>query len=879
MKKKTFWKDIRKSIISSKARFLSIMLLMALGSFALVGLKVATPNMQTSANDYLEKYNTMDLSVIASYGLSQDDQKELNQIDNAEVEYGYMTDVTVKNTDDAIRVFSNSKDISTYQLVSGEFPTTSSEIALASSLEDKYKIDDTMTFTQGENGIFKETTYKIVGFVNSPEIWSTTSLGSSSAGDGTLSSYAVVNEAAFDSDVYTIARLAYNDLDGLNSFSDDYSKKLVKHQDDLDNVIADNEEKRLEALQSSAQESVDASQNQVDTAKTQLASQSAMLAQLSGQQLAAAQQSIAEAQAQIDANQEKINQAQADIDAMIKPTYNSYNRSTLPGGQGYQTYSSGTNSISAVGNIFPVVLYLVAALVTFTTMTRFVDEERTNSGVLKALGYTNNDVIKKFVIYGFVAGLLGTIIGVLGGTYFLSKMIADILLTSLTIGKTSLYFYWSYVGLSIVLALVSAVLPAYLVARRELSEKPSQLLLPKPPVKGSKILLERVGFIWKQLSFTHKVTARNIFRYKQRMLMTVFGVAGSVALLFAGLGIQSSLNRVITNQFTTLTPYDMLVVKNNSADATEEAQVTDYLKTDIIKDSLGIHYTNIAEDISGVTDKQSISILVNKSRNFGDFIHLINVDDGKEINLSNDGVVITEKLASLYHVKVGDDVTIKDTNEKDIKLHVSAIVENNVGHYLYMTDTYYEETFGGDDTINAYLVNLKNNSSENISAISTELLTMTGVSAISQNSSLVDTVHAVVNSLNSVMTLLVVLAVMLAVVILYNLTNINIAERIRELSTIKVLGFYNKEVTMYIYRETISLSLIGIIVGLIGGKFLHQLIMSMIGSDSMTFGTLVDWTIYVIPIVAITLILTLLGWLVNHKLKNVDMLEALKSVD
>lgn len=880
MAKKTYWKDIRKSFGSSKGRFLSIMLLMMLGAFAFVGLKVTGPDMQTTASQYLKKHNTMDLSVIASYGFSDDDKEELDSIKNADVEYGYLTDVTVKNTDDAIRVFSKNTSISTYELVSGRLPKSSDEIALASTMKDDYKVGDTISFTQSdEDGILKNTIYKVVGFVNSSEILSTTSLGSSTAGDGSLSNYAVVTESAFDTDTYTIARIRYDNLKTLNPFSESYKQKVADKQDELDDLLSDNAEQRLASLKSDAQVEVNANQEKVDSAKAQLAAQESALASLSAEQQAAAQSSIEQAQAEITESESEIQEAQAKIDAMTEPTYTSYTRSTLPGGEGYQTYESSTSSISSIGNIFPVVLYVVAALVTFTTMTRFVDEERTNSGILKALGYSNSDVIKKFVIYGFVASMIGTVLGTVAGHYLLSRIIAQIVTSDTTLGETHLYFYWNYTAIALVLALTSAVLPAFIIAKNELSEKPAQLLLPKPPVKGSKIFLERIGVIWRRLSFTHKVTARNIFRYKQRMLMTIFGVAGSVALLFAGLGIRSSLGNVIENQFTNLMPYDMIVVKNDDNNSSENQEVKDFMDSNKVSQYQSIYFTTLSETISGLTDKLTISIMVSSGDDFGDFIHLKDASSGDSLTLSDDGIIISEKLALLCHVEAGDSFTLKDSDGKKHIVKVAAVAEMNVGHYLFMSQKVYQKIFGETPDDNAYLVTLKNDSSSNIEKLSTKLLAMSGVSAVSQNSSLVKTVKSVVASLNGAMTILIVVSILLAVVILYNLTNINVAERIRELSTIKVLGFYDKEVTMYIYRETISLSLIGIIVGLIGGKYLHQVIMGMIGSDSIMFGTTVGWDIYAIPIAVIVIILLALGWLVNHILKTVDMLEALKSVD
>lgn len=875
MSKKTYWKDIRKAIIASKGRFLSIMLLMMLGAFAFVALKVTGPDMQRTASDYLKKHNTMDLSVIASYGLSDDDKNELSSVKNSQVEFGYLTDVTIKNTDDAIRIFSKSKDISTYELVSGRFPKADNEIALASTLMKKYHVGDEISFAQSsENGILKKTTFKIVGFLNSSEILSKNSLGTSSAGNGVLKYYAVTSSTAFDSEFYTIARIRYNDLKGLNPFSKSYKEKLAAKEDSLDDLLSDNADKRLNQLKSEAKANIDTNQEKLTVAKSELVEQESTLTLLPAEQQAVAQSSIDNAKAKITESERQIQEGKAQVEAMKAPTYSIYTRSSFPGGGGYQTYESSTSSI---GNVFPVVLYVVAALVTFTTMTRFVDEERTNSGVLKALGYSNSDVIKKFVIYGFVASMTGTVIGVFAGHYILSQVIAEIVTGDTTLGSTHLYFYWSYTLIAFVFALVSAVLPAFIIARSELSEKPAQLLLPKPPVKGSKILLERIGFIWSRMSFTHKVTARNIFRYKQRMLMTIFGVAGSVALLFAGLGIQSSLSKIIDNQFTRLMPYDMIVVKNSEGATSKE--LSSFMNSKKVSKYQSVFMSHLTEKISGLSDKQDISILVSDDNDFGDFIHLKDAKTKQELTLSDDGAIVSEKLAELYGVKAGDKFTLTDQNGHRRSIKVSKVAEMNVGHYLFMSKKSYQKTFDDAISNNTYLLILRNHSSKNIENMATKLLAMDEVSAVSQNATLVKNVNSVVTSLNGAMTILIIISILLAVVILYNLTNINVAERIRELSTIKVLGFYDKEVTMYIYRETIVLSLIGIVVGLVGGQYLHQIIMNMIGSDAIKFGTEVGIEIYIIPVVVVVGILLLLGFLVDHILKTVDMLEALKSVD
>ncbi|MGT2908121.1 ABC transporter permease [Streptococcus dentiloxodontae] len=877
MKKRIYWKIIYKALLQSKGRFLSIMLLMFLGSFTFIGLKATKPNMQTLARSYLKTHQTADLFVTASSGFSEADQTELKQLKDAQVSFGKVTDMTLEGKDTAMRVFSKSQSLSTYQVLSGHLPQKEDEIALISTLKKDYKIGDTLTFQSSEKSILKRRKFKVVGFINSSEIWSTLNLGSSTAGDGTLSSYALVTSSAFSNETNTLARIRYRQLEHMDPFSASYSSRISHYQDQLDSLLEDNGNQRLAELKEAPQAKVDQTKQALADAQSKLQDQAQKISILPVGQQEQAQQSLQEEQAKLTQKEKQIQQAQAKIDAMTEPTYTTYTRSTMLGGEGYTVYKSNANSMGNLGNIFPVVLYAVAALVTFTTMTRFVDEERSNSGIFKALGYSNRDVIRKFLVYGLVASLMGTILGILGGHYLLAKIVSQIFTGKMTLGKPHLAFYWSYSLIAILLSLISAVLPAYLIARRELSEKPAQLLLPKPPMRGAKIFLERLGFIWNRLSFTHKVTVRNIFRYKQRMLMTIFGVAGSVALLFAGLGIQSSLGTVIKEQFTQLTPYHLVVSKKDGTE--NEQELTDFLKSKEVSSYQSLYYTHVMEEIPNIKDRQSVAIMVSDKKDFTNFVHLKNVDSGHSLTLPKEGVLISEKLARFYKVKAGDSFKFKDSKGKKRQIKVAAVVKMNVGHYLFMTKSVYQQIFAEKPDNNAYFINLKDDSVSHIKDVATKLLAITGVASVTQNTTQMKTIKTIVTSLNAAMTVVVIISVLLALVILYNLTNINIAERIRELSTIKVLGFYNREVTLYIYRETIVLSLIGIILGLLAGRYLHQFIMEMIGSDNVMFGTTVDVTVYLIPVFFILLILLVLGWLVNRRLKNLDMLEALKSVD
>ena len=571
--------------------------------------------------------------------------------------------------------------------------------------------------------------------------------------------------------------------------------------------------------------------------------------------------------------EEELKKAQTERDQLEIPTYHVYDRKTMPGGQGYLMYSNASSSISAVGNIFPVVLYLVAAMVTFTTMTRFVDEERTNAGIFKALGYRTKDIILKFVLYGFFAGTFGTLLGTLLGHYFLSGIISNIITQGMVIGESREYFYGDMTLIALGLSFVASVLPAYWVSRKELKEEANLLLLPKPPASGSKIFLERLQFIWKRLSFTHKVTARNLFRYKQRMLMTIFGVAGSVALLFAGLGIQSSVRGVSKRQFQEILSYELIVAKKTNASSQESKELTNRLEKSDIKDYRPIYSKVIEASLKGGRDKQTITMMVTDRTDFSPFVSLRSLKQGESLSLKK-GVIISSKLAQLAQVTVGDRLILDGHTFK-----VAGITENYVGHFVYMDQASYQKIYGKRTSANSYLVQLKNPSTRQVQAVSRDMMNLAAVKAVSQNASMISLFNSVAKSLDTTMMILVVVSILLAIVILYNLTNINVAERIRELSTIKVLGFHNKEVTLYIYRETILLSIIGILLGLVGGYYLHQFLIAMIAPDAILFYPKVGLSVFLFPVGGMILLLILLGIYVDHYLRKVDMLEALKSVD
>ncbi|ARE26019.1 FtsX-like permease family protein [Lactococcus cremoris] len=868
MRKKTLNKEIRRSITGSLGRFISIFSLMLLGTFAFVGLKVSGPDMRATAEEFYRQHQLADLTVTSTLGLDETDQRLINETKGLKkAEFGYFQDLVIKGKESSLRLFSKPDELSTYELMSGKLPQSNSEIALDYLYDSQYKIGQSIDFTppkSEDSDLLKNHSFKIVGFVKSSEYVDKSNFGATTVGTGKLNGYGLVTKDAFDSKVYMIARLSYKNLQNISIFDDKYDNRLKREQKALENTFKNQPEKRLAALKVDPEKQIIEAKSQISHEESQLKQQeNQLIAQKNQIGESSSAQTIEQlngAQNQIDAGKEKLASAKAELakkeaalNQLEEPTYQINNRKE--GNPGYKTFLEDSTRIDSLSNIFPVVLFAIALLVSLTTMTRFVEEERGNLGLLKALGYSNREIRKKFMVYGLVSSGLGALVGTIIGHTFLPLAVFNAYTASSTFSNLRLTFspLWTIVAFAI--AIACSLLPAYWVVRKELKEVPASLFLAKVPKAGSRILLEKIDFIWKRMSFTYKVTARNLFHYKKRMLMTIFGVAGCTALLVMGFGIRDSISGLASKQFGQILHYDMIAIeKNKVSDKEKEA--------------------------SGKLEKQEVSLIAtNQSDDLSKYVSLESRKNNQKIVLNDSGAVISEKFAELLGLKVGDSLTLKDDENKPVRIKVSAITEMYMGHYIFMNQSVYQKVFKKDFMTNGQLIKLKNASVNNIQKMSAQLMQEDGIQAISQNSDLKKVIESFMYGINSVMIVLITCAILLAIVVIYNLTNINVSERIRELATIKVLGFYDREVTLYIYRETILLSFLGILVGFGLGDYFHQVIMNQLSADQIMFAPGLLWTNLLLS-AAITFATTLLLALVVHfKLKAVDMLGALKSVD
>lgn len=580
------------------------------------------------------------------------------------------------------------------------------------------------------------------------------------------------------------------------------------------------------------------------------------------------------AEEELSKAREELEEAEEKISQIENPDFYVLDRKSH---YSYVDYENSANSIDKLSNVFPVFFFVVAALVCLTTMTRMVDEQRVNIGTLKALGYDKGSIAKKFIVYALFASLIGCIVGIALGFTTLPLVIFDAYNILYILPKMT---YVVHVPLAIMIFAVAigvTTLSTYAACRIELIEVPSMLMRPKAPKEGKRILLEKIPFIWNRFNFIGKVTVRNIFRYKKRFLMTVIGISGSTALLVTGFGIKDSIKTIVSKQYGELTQYDVSINLNGTINTDEKNNLEDYLKQDSKVSDFIFVRSESGEALSNEISKDVNIIVTHEDEKFDEFEHLQDRKTKETIILPKDGIAISEKLAKLLGVKVGDEIEIINNNDNKAQAKVGAIVEHYINHYIYIDADYYKEIFNKAPEENSIFV--KVNNEDSINEISNSLININGVSGVVSNSSIKDNFDNTIKSLDLVVLVMIFCAGALSFIVLYNLTNVNISERIREIATIKVLGFYDKEVSAYIFRENILLTVIGAIGGLFLGIAFHKFIMVTVEMDYVMFGRNIDVKSFIMAAILTIIFSLLVNCAMYYKLKKVEMVESLKSVD
>ena len=592
---------------------------------------------------------------------------------------------------------------------------------------------------------------------------------------------------------------------------------------------------------------------------------------------AEAEQEIADGEQKIADAKEELADAEAEINDLEKPEWYIYDRSNLPD---YTGYGENADRMRAIGEVFPAIFFLVAALISLTTMTRMVEEQRTQIGTLKALGYEKHSIAGKYLGYALLATVSGSVVGILFG----EKVFPYIIINAYGIMYQHMHdivipYNLGYGLGAAAAALASTLLATILSCYKELREQAAELMRPPTPKQGQRVLLERVTFIWKRLNFSWKASIRNLVRYKKRLFMTIFGIGGCMALMLVGFGLKDSIFAIVDIQYGEIQLYDGNIILTD--DATDEEK--NNILTELDKDSAMTGSTEglLTQITVGNGDEwHDVYLDVPKDvEEFSEFVVLQDRVTNEKYELDDSGAVLTEKMAKELDVKPGDTITIRDEDRGDLKVEISAVCENYMGHYLYMTPAYYEKVYGETPDYNSIFYKTADRITEEAERIGEEALALPGTLSISYTTDLKEQVDNMLGALDAVIAVLIISAGMLAFVVLYNLNNINITERQRELATLKVLGFYNGEVAMYVYRENIVLTILGAIFGIILGKILHGFIIVTVEIESVMFGRNIDLSSFVYGFLLTLLFSLLVNGAMYFKLKKINMVESLKSVE
>ncbi len=965
---------IKQSFVSIKQtfnRFISILVIVLLGVGFFTGIRETSPNMKDSLNAYFKKQNVYDISLMSTWGITDD---EINDLKNKgyNVEGSYSFDTLIHIDDDYVaKVHSYDKNATMNKLVviEGRLPHSNNECVIEKNKDvGHYKLGDKIII---DDGILKEKELTIVGFVKSP-LYVSLERGSTKLLNGKVNFYMYSLITNFDSDVFTEAYIDLNTKD--STFSDKYTslrdsevKKLENISDEYrdkrfndekndalkelnDNIEKYNKEKedtykkldealdKINKTEKELKSNLTKLNNNEKKAKTEFANKKKELnnnkkevengirelkknisymesvgmdttelkAQLSNlektlttinngyntllkqetktyneiksgkakienakKKLESSKVELADNRKKADAEFEdaykKIEDARKEIDELEKPEWYVLD---LDSNLGYYQFSQDSERIAKIAKVFPVLFYLVAILVSLTTMTRMVEEERSELGTLKSLGYEDNQILFKYMLYALLASVIGSILGVIIGTKTIPKIIYGMYCLMYTLGefvsKVDLVSY--LIGTFIAIGCI--MLSTYLAVKKSLKEVPAELLRPKSPKAGKRVLLERIPFIWNRLSFSRKVTVRNVFRYKKRFLMTILGISGCTGLIIAGFGLQDCIIDMVPNQYEKIFSYDLEITfdkdnKNINKDYEEISKFKEFSKT-LKADKDSIELTNIDTN-------QTIQIII-PFEDYKDFIQIKNRRTNEYYDL-NDKVIVSEKLYKLLKLKNDDELDIK-LNDNTYKTKVGGSTENYIMHYIYMSKKEYNS-----DSFNTMFVKINNLTEESRNALSKKLKEYDSVSKLTYNSLSRSIFDDAMKNLGSITIILIVSAGLLAFVVLYNLSNINISERKRELASIKVLGFYDSEVYKYVSRENTILTVIGMTFGCLIGYVLTMYLIKTCEFDITMFSPKISIYSYIYSLL-ITLGFTILVNIATYfALKKIKMVESLKSVE
>lgn len=855
MRKKALRKDFYMEIRKSFGRFLSIFFIVAIGTAFFSGIRSAEPDMRLSGDAYFDEQQLMDLQIVSPLGLTEEDLhtiEEIEGVDKAQPVYTMDALCDVDGSQKVVHLFSIQDGINELTVEKGRMPEHTGECVVDADFlaSSGYQIGDEITFlTEAGTEVTEELTqssFQIVGSVSSPQYISF-SRGSSMIGNGSVSGFVSVLSESFQMDAYSEISIRVEGAKEKTAFTTEYKKPVNAVKEQIEAIRLEREEIRRDELL-----------KQMDQKQAEL------LAQVPPEAMAVA---VPQIQQQIDQQKNSLEQGKWYVNDREDLTE-------------YSGYGENADRMRAIGQVFPVLFFLVAALISLTSMTRMVEEQRTQIGTLKALGYSRFSIAGKYLGYAFWATVGGCIFGVLAG----EKILPYIIVTAYGIMYPHMHhvvipYHLYYGALASVTALLCTMGATLFSCYKELREQAAELMRPPAPKKGKRVFLEKIPSLWRQFNFIWKATIRNLLRYKKRFFMTVFGIGGCMALLLVGFGLRDSIFAIANIQYHELQLYDANIILNTGASEQEQNNVEQELYWDDRVERTAKGYLGQATVTSGTEERD---IYINVPEDLHDFEELVVFRDRKShtrYDLGSEGAILTEKMARLLDVSEGDTITVCQEGKKDVEVKVGKICENYMGHYLYIEPELYQSLYGENPEYNSIYFQMKEDQKEQLEDLGETVLEREGALNISYTKSIEDQLDDMLGSLDIVMGVLVISAGMLAFVVLYNLNSINITERRREMATLKVLGFYDNEVSAYVYRENMILTVIGGVAGMLLGNILHRFVIVTVEVDSTMFGRNIDTASYGYSFLITLAFSVLVNLVMYFKLRKIDMVESLKSVE
>ena len=925
------YRDLFREIRKSFGRYFSIMLIVALGCGFFSGIKATMPDMVDSAKEYFDENNLMDYRLMSSIGIKFEDVDAVRKAEGVSgAAPGYAKDVfyNYDNKSCVLKVMSYSNTIkpdsnnylNSPVVLEGRLPEKSGECVVEKKLSSPstFVVGNTLKLESAyENedilSTFKTDTYEIVGIITSP-LYIGYDRDATDVGSGEVLSYIMVPETDFVADYYTEIFISLEGLEDMEPFSDEYKDVVREKKQAAYEAFSKSVKERFDVLKSRGERDITVLERNISALDTALSmSQSDLKAAVQNYeaQLSQLDKDIQKAdangqsslllkgqRAQIlmqytvvsdicSGDKEKIERYQKQADELkaqakeyqetlanvSEPTIYEFDR--FDSSEDYSSFYNDSQKIDKLSKVFPVFFILVAALVCLTTMTRMVDDERMLIGTYKALGYSGRAVCFRYLFYGLSAALIGSVAGTAVGMQVFPKIIYRCYKMMYNMPSINTPFKIDYCVYCAAVSLGCVAVSVLWACWVSLRCAPSELMRPKAPPPGKRVIFEKMPLIWSRLGFLSKVTVRNLLRYKKRFVMTIVGVAGCAALIMTGFGLKYSISSMASLQFSDIWLYDGVIAYDSTKGYTSEQcfeALDDYKQ---ITDKMPSRkYMSQCTDEEGVMHTADL-VIVSEPDNFGDFVEMTSIDGN--VTLNDNEVIITEKLSQLMNVSVGDTIGINITELGRCNVRVGGIMKNYIMHYVYMTPAFFENTYGFIPEYNmAFFKAEEGCDTEELKADLIRDKHFLGVSLKADSS---EGFEDSLSSLDGVVVMLIVCAGFLATVVLYNLANINITERRRELATLKVLGFYDTETSAYIYRENIVGTLLGILVGFILGAVLHHFVVITSEVDMVMFNRSLVWYSYVYSAVITIVFAVLINILMHFKIRRIDEVESLKSVE